>query len=228
MTIRLLPVVIFTAVLLLTVRVGEIWQGVSSIPPGISVSPSLAQESKKDTEAEKKVEKDTGEGAEKAEGDAEAEGVADEGAVDDTPLGTDPALLTPAEVALLQDLSRRRDRLDERDRSLRERENILAAIEERITVKMESLKRVQADIQALLGTYDVREREKIKSLVKMYEGMKPKDAARIFEKLDLPILLQVIEQMRANKSAAIMAAVDAELARTVTVKLAERAQLPKE
>jgi flagellar motility protein MotE (MotC chaperone) len=58
--------------------------------------------------------------------------------------------------------------------------------------------------------------------VKIYETMKPKDAARIFEQLDMPVLLGVLERMKEMKSSAILAAMDASKAKAATMALAER------
>ena len=66
----------------------------------------------------------------------------------------------------------------------------------------------------------------MKSLVKVYENMKPKDAARIFEKLDMPVLLQVVERMKEQKLAAVLAEMDPGKAKSVTIELATQHQLP--
>ena len=67
----------------------------------------------------------------------------------------------------------------------------------------------------------------MRRLVKIYESMKPKDAARIFAELELSILLDVISRMREQKSASILAAMDPIQAKTVTSELALRNQLPE-
>ncbi|MBZ0218410.1 MAG: hypothetical protein K8F25_17770, partial [Fimbriimonadaceae bacterium] len=54
----------------------------------------------------------------------------------------------------------------------------------------------------------------------MYEMMKPKDAARIFNRLDLPILIDVVSQMKARKMAAILAAMESEAAERLTIEIA--------
>jgi flagellar motility protein MotE (MotC chaperone) len=56
--------------------------------------------------------------------------------------------------------------------------------------------------------------------------MNPKDAAKIFNSLDMDVLLQVITKMSERKSAPIIAAMDEERARDVTILLAEQNKLP--
>ena len=58
--------------------------------------------------------------------------------------------------------------------------------------------------------------------MKIYENMKPKDAARIFEELDMAILLPVTERMKERKLAAVLAKMNTTKAMTLTTQLAQR------
>src|SRR3546814_17091245 len=62
----------------------------------------------------------------------------------------------------------------------------------------------------------------MQSLVKIYESMKPKDAARIFEELDMEVLLEVVERMKERKTAPILAEMNPERAKTGTPELDQR------
>ena len=75
--------------------------------------------------------------------------------------------------------------------------------------------------------YDEKEQEKIRSLVKIYENMKPKDAARIFEEIDMDVLLDVVDKMKEKKIAPILAKMNATRAKEITTELAERRKLPE-
>jgi flagellar motility protein MotE (MotC chaperone) len=57
----------------------------------------------------------------------------------------------------------------------------------------------------------------------MYENMKPKDAAKIFDRLDLPILVQVTSLMNTRKMSDILGQMSAEAAERLTIELANRA-----
>ncbi len=63
--------------------------------------------------------------------------------------------------------------------------------------------------------------------MKIYENMKPKSAARIFEQLEMDTLLEVAERMKERKLAAIMAQLGEERAREVTVELRRLREMPK-
>ena len=62
--------------------------------------------------------------------------------------------------------------------------------------------------------------------MKIYEAMKPKEAARIVEKLDMPVLLDVVERMKERKASAVLAKMDPAKAKSVTLELAQRRDLP--
>jgi flagellar motility protein MotE (MotC chaperone) len=106
------------------------------------------------------------------------------------------------------------------------RAGLLKAAETRIDKKVEELKVLQVKIQSLIKSYDDQESSKMQSLVKIYEAMKPKDAARIFEELDMDTLLLVAERMKERKLAPIMASMNPEKAKDMTVELTKMRQLP--
>jgi flagellar motility protein MotE (MotC chaperone) len=58
--------------------------------------------------------------------------------------------------------------------------------------------------------------------------MKPKDAARIFGELDMVVLLDVIERMKERKIAPILAEMNPQRAKAITIELAQRRGLPEQ
>lgn len=138
----------------------------------------------------------------------------------------DPFSLGKSQIELLQDLAKRREELEEREQTLILREGLLAAAEHRIEGKIEELKTVKVEIEALIKVYDEQEEKEIGELVSIYEKMKPKDAARIFDQLDMEVLLDVLQRMKASKTAPVLAAMDSNRAQEVTVRIAERRQMP--
>ena len=99
---------------------------------------------------------------------------------------------------------------------------MIKAAEGRIDKKIAEMKSLQANVESMLKQVDDQDDGKMKSLVKIYENMKPKDAARIFEQLDMPILLGVITRMKEQKVAPIMEAMDPMKAKTITDAIAMR------
>ena len=134
----------------------------------------------------------------------------------------DPLSMSPAEVELLQKLAERRASLDKRAAEQSQREVLLEATEKRIDEKIAKLETLKKEIAGLADKQSAEDDARLKSLVKIYETMKPHDAARIFEQLDMPVLLGVIEHMKELKVAPILAALDPAKARAVTLAVAER------
>ena len=135
-------------------------------------------------------------------------------------------MLTRAEIDLLQQLAQRRDALDARERELDEREGLLEAAESRIGTQFREMRVLEGTIKKLIQTHDEQRRAKINSLVKLYENMKPKDAAKIFEDLEMETLLAVVKGMKERKLAQVMAKMNPERARAVTIELMQLGQLP--
>jgi len=224
--IKFLPLTIFAATLMLTVKIGDIWDGFDGHINGtIQVSEAIAQPAEEDT---KPAAKD----GQPAAGEKTAE-QAVPAALKDEPQGqisklitNDPTLLTPAEIDLLQQLAERRQVLESREQEFELRTGLLAAAESRIDKKVEELKVLRETISGLIKTFDAQQDAKLLSLVKIYENMKPKEAAKIFEELQMDTLLEVAERMKERKLAPIMAKMHPEKARDMTVELSRLRQLP--
>lgn len=129
-------------------------------------------------------------------------------------------------MELFNDLSARRQDIEGREKEVAMREALLKAAEQEIDQKYKELNTLKEEIKNLLKQQSAEEEKRIASLVKIYEGMKAKDAARIFDTLDMDVLIQVLGRMSERKSAPIIAAMSAERARSLTIMLAEQKRLP--
>ncbi|HLI13175.1 MAG TPA: hypothetical protein VKY65_16400 [Alphaproteobacteria bacterium] len=141
-------------------------------------------------------------------------------------VGEPPVDFTDSEISLLQSLSQRRAELDQRAREIDLREGVLKAAEKRVDEKIAKLGEMQATLQDLLKKFDVKTDEQLRSLVKIYENMKPRDAARIWDELEVPVIIQVVDRMNERKASAILAAMNPDVAKRVTDELIRRRQLP--
>jgi flagellar motility protein MotE (MotC chaperone) len=138
----------------------------------------------------------------------------------------DGQIASTSEVEVLTSLSKRRGELDTRESQLQVQANVLAATEARVDAKITQLKVLQSQINALLGQRDQAQEKQLASLVKTYSAMKPKDAARIFGSLNDEVLVPVAQQMKSDVLAPVLAAMNAEQAQKLTVKLANKLTLP--
>jgi flagellar motility protein MotE (MotC chaperone) len=138
----------------------------------------------------------------------------------------DPTTFTRAEIDLLANLAQRRDQIEQRAREIDLRESLLAAAEKRLDERIAEIKKLEASIKQIVQQYDKQEEQNLQGLVKVYENMKPKDAARIFEKLEPNVLLGVVERMKEAKLALVLADMNPATAQDLTVRLATRKQIP--
>ncbi|MBN8828681.1 MAG: hypothetical protein J0H68_08235 [Sphingobacteriia bacterium] len=129
---------------------------------------------------------------------------------------------TPADFEMLSKLQERREQLDLREKAIKDRENITALGDKKISLKIAELKGVRDEIKELVKQYKKEQDQQIDSLVKIYSNMKPKDAARILEELDMDTLLQVVNRMKEAKSAPILAQMNPTKARDLTIELANQ------
>lgn len=129
-------------------------------------------------------------------------------------------------MELFEDLKKRRSALDGQARELAVREALLKAAQQEIDQKYQELVSLKSEIEVLLKQQSDEEKARVTSLVKIYEGMKPKDAARIFNTLDMDVLLNVVGRMSERKSAPIIASMDPARARNLTIMLMEQKALP--
>src|SRR5690242_9599588 len=132
-------------------------------------------------------------------------------------------IASPGERAVLERLQTRRQELDARSREMEMRENLLKAAEKRLESKVTELKDAEGRVNTAMGTRDKVEAERFKSIVSMYENMKSKDAARIFDWLDMKILVDVSTQIKPQKMSEILAQMSPDNAERLTVELAARA-----
>ena len=211
---RFLPATIFFISLMLTIKIGDIWNSVDGMISGaIRVAEAVAQTQDEATTQPAPT--------------PIAVSPDDISATTSKLIADDPTFLTPVEIDLLQKLRERREVLESREQELTMRTGLLQAAEARIDRKVEELKGLRETISGLIKTIDEQQEAKLLSLVKIYEAMKPKDAARIFQELELNTLLEVAERMKERKLAAIMSKMNSEKAREVTVELRNLRELPK-
>jgi len=227
--IRLVPVTIFVAVLMLTVKIGNIWTELRGDGDAISIRTAAAQKAPEAGKAEEggagtsKAEAPTAGQPAKAEG-AAAAGQAPESA--EKQEAPDVSRMSYSEIRLLQELAERRDLLEKRERELDQRSALLKAAEQRLVERQEEFKKIRVEIKELLDIKEKEESERLNRLVGIYSNMKPKDAATIFNELDMGVLLDVMQAMNARKVAPIIASMNAERARQLTQQLAERRDAP--
>jgi flagellar motility protein MotE (MotC chaperone) len=128
-----------------------------------------------------------------------------------------------SERAILERLQSRRQELEARAREIDIRESLLKAAEKRMESRVEEVKAVESRISTATQQKTEADAARFKGLVTMYEGMKPKDAAKVFDRLEMPVLFEIASQIAPRKMSDILGLMSAEAAERLTVEMARRA-----
>ena len=131
--------------------------------------------------------------------------------------------VSASERAILERLQSRRQELEARAREIDIRESLLKAAEKRIESRVEELKAIEARIATASGQKTEADAARFKGIITMYEGMKPKDAAKVFDRLEMPVLFEIASQIAPRKMSDILGLMSTEAAERLTVELARRA-----
>ncbi len=251
--LRIIPLLILVTMLAFSVRLVDVVTGISSFSGSAAArdieeqsarimagkEPASGDSASDDSKAEEEhagglVFQDEGDEVKKEgeheEANKEADKDEDYDDEKESPLWRDPTDEDPGYTAvrgeLFDELSKRRKNIEAGEKRMATRDALLKAAEQELDRKYQELSQLRQEIERLLKKQSGEEDARIRSLVKIYEGMKPKDAARIFDTLDIDILVSVMSQMSERKLSPILAAMNPERARTVTIMLAEQGSLP--
>jgi flagellar motility protein MotE (MotC chaperone) len=101
------------------------------------------------------------------------------------------------------------------------------AIEARAREQVQALQAERRALEATLVRIDQEAEAEIVRLVEIYESMKPKEAARIFEAMPAEVVAGFVRRMDERKSAVVMGNLKAEHAYAITLAMANhRVRLP--
>jgi flagellar motility protein MotE (MotC chaperone) len=136
---------------------------------------------------------------------------------------TQGAPVSPSERAVLERLQARRQELEARAREIDIRESLLKAAEKKVESRVEELKGVESKIATETTQKNEAEATRFKGIITMYESMKPKDAAKVFDRLEMPVLYQIASQIAPRKMSDILGLMSPEVAERLTTEMARRA-----
>lgn len=215
--LRIIPVVIFAAAALLVIKgLGIVANTRTTQVTTVAATPAPVAQNVPDTDLEytsaapKKEEPPKKQEPEIPPAPARAP---------ETPTGINvgvPGDTSPAQKALLERLQQRRQELETKARDLELRENLIKEAEQRLEQRLNELRLLENPASA----ENPAESAKMKNLVTMYENMKPKEAARIFEKLETSVLTGIAKAMKPAKLSEVLAVMNPEAAQKLTVELA--------
>jgi flagellar motility protein MotE (MotC chaperone) len=131
-------------------------------------------------------------------------------------------LLSAGERAVLESLQQRRQELETRSREMEVRDSLLKAAEKRIEQRLQDVKDAETRISGASAKREEEDQAKFKSLVTMYENMKAKEAAKIFDRLELRVLVELANKMNPRRMSDILGVMTPEAAERLTIEIANR------
>lgn len=220
---RLIPLVVFAAAVLLTLKGvhlvtvrGQETAGQADPFAGVVPDPIITAAgggSKSDSGG---VATTASKGAESAKNRVE---ITDQRPAEAKPI---PGQELLSEIAILQKLAERRKMLEAREKEIETREGLLKATEGKIEKRIDDLRTLEQSVGTAAVAKEDEKTKELEDLVKMYESMKAKDAARVFDRLDTKLLVGIARQMNPKKLGDVVAKMSPEAAEKLTVELANR------
>lgn len=141
-----------------------------------------------------------------------------------------PAMTETRDVEiLLAELLRREERIKRREDKIMEQEKALEIANEAIDLRLATLQEAEESLRATLAVADKAAETDLTQLTDVYQNMKPKDAAALFETMDPTFASGFLSRMPPEAAASILAGLSPDAAYTISVVMAGRnATAPQE
>jgi flagellar motility protein MotE (MotC chaperone) len=130
--------------------------------------------------------------------------------------------ISQTELTIIQSLGARRQQLDARESSLNSQAQLIDAASAKLDGRIKQMADLKAQVQALLGQANKQADDDQARMIKVYESMKPKDAAAVLATMSDDVRLPIAAKMKEAKLAAVLGAMGTDQARDLTEKLANR------
>ncbi len=135
--------------------------------------------------------------------------------------------LTPKDIEVLGSLFNYREKLRKKAAEVLKKSDQLKIIEARIHQQLQDLRRLKNDIRNLIGQHQEQEQKKLTLLVRIYENMKPDQAAQIFNNLPEGRVISILKIMKESKTAAILSSMNPSRASYLTDKILSEKEIKK-
>ena len=146
--------------------------------------------------------------------------------------GDCPECPDPAEV-VLRGLEEKKARIAEEQKVLEQKRKELERFEDQIDEKLEQLAELKKQVKEDIALFEKKKSEaeaekdaafeaKMDRLVKVYAGMKPKNAAGIVNEMELNVAQEIFSRMRETAAAQILADVNKDKAAKISEGMARK------
>lgn len=131
---------------------------------------------------------------------------------------------------VLNSLDQRERSITRREASVQAREADLRILEQQLTTRMEELSAIRTEVKSQLETLQTSQDTRVDEMVRMFNAMRPADAAPILAQTDTPLAVQVLIRMNAGKAGKVLGEMDAPVAARLSEAIARAPKVsqPKE
>jgi flagellar motility protein MotE (MotC chaperone) len=211
------------ACLLITVRVNNVidssetsLEKIESTQISVSCAQANAAEEKKDDkkEAPKEEKKEkTGDKTDASKKEDEAKTASTD------PFEFDPLTMDENQIKVLKALAESRKKVGKEEENIEKQKKLMDVSEKKISQNLGELEKLKTTLEKKTKDLSKEEEENINRMVKVYEAMKPAAAAQIFNKLDLPVLIELVKNMNQKKFSLILTSMDPMKAQILTTEM---------
>jgi flagellar motility protein MotE (MotC chaperone) len=134
----------------------------------------------------------------------------------------------PDAMALFEALRQRESALNEREARIEDRMHALAIAQTQVDLKLTELVAAEQKLARTISIADQGAEADVARLVKLYENMKPKEAAAVFSEMAPEFAAGFLALMRTDSAALVLAGLEPKTAYAISVLMAGRnANAPK-
>jgi len=157
-------------------------------------------------------------------------------ASDDSELSLPEAMSGPLEckspegvMQMLEAIRAREGKVEQQEAAFQDRMQALKIADQEITRKLAALTTAEEKLRGTIALADSAAEDDLVRLTKVYESMKPKQAAALFEEMNPDFAAGFLARMRPEIAAGIMSSLSPQAAHTFSVVMAGRnANVPSE
>jgi len=127
----------------------------------------------------------------------------------------------PSDV-MLAAIREREGELDAEEKRLADRRQTLNVAETKLKEQLAAFETAQKNLERTLAMADQAAEKDIARMTTVYENMKPAEAARIIERMDVKFAAGLVARMRPELAAQVLAGMNEDTAYAVTLTIASR------
>lgn len=119
------------------------------------------------------------------------------------------------EITMLRDLRARKLELDRRETILEEREAALASLETEAAVELDALDALRAEVLDLMAREQVATADRVRTLSKMIDTMKPREAATLLAGMERDVAILVLRRLKPKQAGKVLGAMPQDVAQAI-------------